>query len=269
MRELRSVKYKAARLSNQKLNKEIIEFEKTIKQLPDSLFSKHFPVADSAYHIINAEETFRNAAEKIEVFYTAIHKTLIEVLNFSKTEMDQMENQIITENELPSIQFKLTDDHRKLINEIRDRIIILKKNKNLSINLQIVPERVSEAFCYIQNLANGSSDVLNLEEICHIHKLLGCSGKLREPASSWFDENNIGVKWYNPPTNESIEPLLSEYVKQYLSVKESDNAFEKICSAYFVFEQIDPFGDGNGRTGRIICAWMMFKYGYGFSCTVH
>lgn len=52
MRELRSVKYKAARLSNQKLNKEIIEFEKTIKQLPDSLFSKHFPVADSAM-IIN------------------------------------------------------------------------------------------------------------------------------------------------------------------------------------------------------------------------
>jgi fido (protein-threonine AMPylation protein) len=178
--------------------------------------------------------------------------------------MDQMENQIITENELQSIQFKLTDDHRKLINEIRDRIIILKKNKNLSINLQIVPERVSEAFCYIQKLADGSSDVLNLEEICHIHKLLGCSGKLREPASSWFDENNIGVNGYNPPTNESIEPLLSEYVKQYLSVKQSDNAFEKICSAYFVFEQIHPFGDGNGRTGRIICAWMMFKYGYGF-----
>ncbi len=83
MRELRSVKYKAARLSNQKLNKEIIEFEKTIKQLPDSLFSKHFPVADSAM-IINAEETFRNAAEKIEVFYIAIHKTLIEVLTFQK-----------------------------------------------------------------------------------------------------------------------------------------------------------------------------------------
>lgn len=83
MRELRSVKYKAARLSNQKLNKEIIEFEKTIKQLPDSLFSKHFPVADSAM-IINAEETFRSAAEKIETFYTTIHKTLIDVLTFQK-----------------------------------------------------------------------------------------------------------------------------------------------------------------------------------------
>lgn len=83
MRELRSVKYKAARLSNQKLNKKIIEFEKTIKQLPDSLFSKHFPVADSTM-IINAEEAFRNASEKIEIFYTTIHRTLIDVITFQK-----------------------------------------------------------------------------------------------------------------------------------------------------------------------------------------
>lgn len=105
---------------------------------------------------------------------------------------------------------------------------------------------------------------MSIEEVCHIHKLLGCSGKLREAASSWFDENNIGVNGYHPPTDESIRPLVQEYVKQCTSVKESDKAIEKICSAYFIFEKIHPFGDGNGRTGRIICAWMMFKYGYGF-----
>lgn len=173
-----------------------------------------------------------------------------------------MENQTITENGLPNIQFKLTDEHRKLINEIGDRTITLKK-KNISINLQIVPERVREAFYYVQKLAEGV-DGLNIEEICHINKLLGCSGKLRELSLVWFDDNNIGVNGYHPPTDEAIEPLLSAYINQYLSVKESDNIFEKNCIAYFVFEKIHPFGDGNGRVGRIICAWMMIKYGYGF-----
>lgn len=81
LHQLRTVKYKAARLSNQDLNKELIELEKTIKQLPDTLFSKHFPVADSAMKI-QADESFRIAADKIEPSYLIIHKILLDALKF-------------------------------------------------------------------------------------------------------------------------------------------------------------------------------------------
>lgn len=81
MRELRVVKYKAARLSNQKLNEELIEFEKIVKKLPDSLFSKHFPVADSSMKI-QADELFKGAFEKVEPFYLSIHEILLKSLKF-------------------------------------------------------------------------------------------------------------------------------------------------------------------------------------------
>lgn len=53
-------------------------------------------------------------------------------------------------------------------------------------------------------------------------------------------------------------------MREYTVIEDAKNPLEKSCRAYFVFEQIHPFNDGNGRTGRAICAWMMFKYGYGF-----
>lgn len=81
LKELRLVKYKALRLSNSALNSELDEFEKIIKKLPDNLFSKHFPVADAAMKM-RAEDAFRDAADKIEIFYTTIHKTLVGFLIF-------------------------------------------------------------------------------------------------------------------------------------------------------------------------------------------
>lgn len=81
LRELRLVKYKALRLSNPALNSELDEFEKIVKKLPDNLFSKHFPVADAAMKM-KAEDAFRDAANKIEIFYRAIHKTLVDFLIF-------------------------------------------------------------------------------------------------------------------------------------------------------------------------------------------
>lgn len=83
LKELRLVRCKSLRLSNSVLNSELDAFKKLIKKLPDNLFSKHFPVADAAMKM-RAEDAFRDAAAKIEIFYTAIHKILVDLLIFQK-----------------------------------------------------------------------------------------------------------------------------------------------------------------------------------------
>jgi Fic/DOC family len=176
-----------------------------------------------------------------------------------------MENQVITGSELPVIRFTLTDDYRKQLSIINERIMRLTTDeKEMTIKRQIVPERISQAFHYVQQIAERDAVILSQGEICNMNKLLGCAGSIRKPSLVWFDENNIGINGYHPPTDENIETLFNEYLQQHTLVAESENSLQKICSAYFVFEQIHPFSDGNGRTGRLICAWLMFKYGYGF-----
>lgn len=166
-------------------------------------------------------------------------------------------------SELLQIGLISTKEHKQLLE-------VISKRKSSIINpiihYQNVSQRVLDAFCYVDKLSHEKNDILSTYEICNIHRCLGCSGKFREPATSFFDENNIGVNKYHPPTSEcvNLETLMSEYARHYTLIDDTNNHLEKACRAYFVFEQIHPFNDGNGRTGRAICAWMMFKYGYGF-----
>lgn len=63
-----------------------------------------------------------------------------------------METHIITGCELPIIELKLTVAHKDLIKEISDlKNLIIKKDRHLIINHQIIPPRVNEAFQYVQN----------------------------------------------------------------------------------------------------------------------
>lgn len=79
--ELRRAKYKILRLSNPDLKKIINELEATVKTLPNSLYNKHFPSSD-ARMIGEAEKSFKEASEKIEVAYAQIHNQLLEIFNF-------------------------------------------------------------------------------------------------------------------------------------------------------------------------------------------
>lgn len=168
-----------------------------------------------------------------------------------------------TDRKLLQIELISTDEHNQLLEKISKRRSLIISP---IVHYQNVPERIQNVFCYVEKLSQEKNDILSTEEISDIHRHFKCSGKFREPATSWFDENNIGVNGYHPPTRErdNLEALMSEYARHYTLINDINNPLEKACRAYFVFEQIHPFNDGNGRTGRAICAWIMFKYGYGF-----
>ena len=170
-----------------------------------------------------------------------------------------MENQI-TGFELPNIHIIPQEDHKKMIHFIHNQVLIA--TNHLSIQNQNIPSRIYDAYIFVQKQANVGK-LLTKEHIRQINKCLGESGVFRGQASSWFDHNNIGINGYLPPDGDTIENLLTKYVGQFNSIDENEEPLEKICKLYLIFELIHPFKDGNGRTGRALCAWKMFSYGYG------
>lgn len=55
-----------------------------------------------------------------------------------------------------------------------------------------------------------------------------------------------------------------EYLKRLIILMNRDDASESDIKRYHVmFEEIHPFVDGNGRTGRILYNWQRIKCGYG------
>jgi Fic family protein len=135
--------------------------------------------------------------------------------------------------------------------------------KNLLIDPQIVPEWVREAFIYVYKAAEECANFTEID-ICSIHKNLGLTGRYRTE----LDET-IGVLLgtdhpYSPADSQEIPTLMYKYQNAYASIENVGEPLQSICEAYFIFQHIHPFSDGNGRTGRLICAWLMCQNNYTF-----
>lgn len=86
------------------------------------------------------------------------------------------------------------------------------------------------------------------------------AGSLRgEP---WAIFNQAGVAVYLAPAHFKLPELFAEYADFSNSLKESPPVSAAISQ--FVFEKMHPFADGNGRVGRLISAFILQKFGFGF-----
>lgn len=68
---------------------------------------------------------------------------------------------------------------------------------------------------------------------------------------------------YIPPESMDIEPLLVELV-DYVRGSD-DHPILKAAVVHYQMATIHPFEDGNGRTARLLSAYVLDYYGYGFS----
>lgn len=98
---------------------------------------------------------------------------------------------------------------------------------------------------------------LNIPLIRQINKELGYTGEFRK------GEVRIAGSGFIPP-----EFNLNDWLKCFVDfvngfVSESDSDFiEKLCVSHAFFEEIHPFEDGNGRTGRILLNYILISKGY-------
>jgi Fic family protein len=99
---------------------------------------------------------------------------------------------------------------------------------------------------------------LSLRLIRQLHGILmdGVRGADQRPGEFRITQNQINrpARYVPPPPN-----LLTESLSQFeLYLHEDAQQFDPLIKAFLVhyqFEAIHPFGDGNGRVGRLLLAW--------------
>jgi Fic family protein len=120
---------------------------------------------------------------------------------------------------------------------------------------------------YSRALAQGYSELrelpLCLRLIKDIHRTLltGVRGAARTPGEFRTHQVHVGsARRYVPAPPREMQECLNEF-ERYMNA--SDDRFDPLVRcfiAHYQIEAIHPFGDGNGRIGRVILSLMIYKW---------
>jgi Fic family protein len=108
---------------------------------------------------------------------------------------------------------------------------------------------------------NAAKKTINHEDILRLHKMMaadvmdqGTAGKYRTIA--------VRVGRYVPPPPDDVSGLMFDLLRWWN--KESAGLSPVLSSAivHYRFEAIHPFADGNGRTGRALALWELYRRGF-------
>ncbi len=103
---------------------------------------------------------------------------------------------------------------------------------------------------------------LSLGLVLRWHKEL--FGETKHSMAGRLRDYNVYISGsdFTPPPYQAVESYIVEFFKWYSLEKGKTNAVELAALAHLKFETIHPFGDGNGRIGRLIMNFILRKNGY-------
>ena len=115
----------------------------------------------------------------------------------------------------------------------------------------------------LEHLRNGNL-TCSLIKALHQRLLDGVRGQEKTPGAFRAVQNFIGnesleTARYIPPPPEHV-PALMDNLEQFMLAKDELPQLIRIAITHYQFEAIHPFGDGNGRVGRLLIMLQLVGY---------
>jgi Fic family protein len=99
------------------------------------------------------------------------------------------------------------------------------------------------------------------EDVLRLHKII--AGRVMDQGEAGrYRAIRVRVGPYSPPPPELVSGLMFELLEWWN--KDSGSLTPVLSSAivHYQFEAIHPFADGNGRTGRALALWELYRRGF-------
>ncbi len=167
---------------------------------------------------------------------------------------------LIDEAEVPESVYNSNaiENSTLTLKETEKILLEMEVSRNVSLREVFEAKNLARVMEYIRTK---SSEELSKEIILFLHQMLignideSIAGKLRKKG----EYVRIGTFIATAP--EHVESLLKEALIEYSS--DSISYFvDKISKFHLQFETIHPFNDGNGRIGRVIINYQLYRLGY-------
>lgn len=167
---------------------------------------------------------------------------------------------LIDEAEIPESVYNSNaiENSTLTLKETEKILLEMEVSKNVSLREVFEAKNLARVMEYIQSK---SKDELRKETILLLHQILignideSIAGRLRKKGEY------VRIGTFIATSPEHVERLLEEVLIEY----SSDNIsyfIDKISKFHLQFETIHPFNDGNGRIGRMLINYQLYKLGF-------
>jgi len=125
------------------------------------------------------------------------------------------------------------------------------------------PRAVQEVLNYFAALRfltkNAKTEKLGIRDVLKLHSIIGQKGALDRGPIGLLRPYGVRVGEHVPPPAKEVPRLMAELLDW---IHGSGRAWPAVISSailHYRFEFIHPFGDGNGRAGRALASWELYR----------
>lgn len=167
---------------------------------------------------------------------------------------------IIDEAEIPESVYNSNaiENSTLTLKETEKILLEMEVSKNVSLREVFEAKNLAKVMEYVRTK---SAEELSKETILLLHQML--MGNIAEKIAGRFRKKGeyVRIGTFIAPAPEHIERILEEALIEYLSDQIS-YFLDKIAKFHLQFETIHPFNDGNGRIGRVIINYQLYRMGF-------
>ena len=94
-----------------------------------------------------------------------------------------------------------------------------------------------------------------------LHRILA-TGVMDQGEAGRYRDIHVFVGRYTPPAPQLVSGLMGELLDWWNSAAREWSPVISSAIVHYEFEAIHPFADGNGRTGRALALWELYRRGF-------
>jgi cell filamentation protein, protein adenylyltransferase len=99
------------------------------------------------------------------------------------------------------------------------------------------------------------------EDVLRLHAIIA-GGVMDQGEAGRYRTLRVRVGPYFPPSPETVSGLMLEFLEWWNGHSRDLSPVLSSAIVHYRFEAIHPFADGNGRTGRILALWDLYRRGF-------